>query len=334
MQTHRRAVDTLAVSLGLTHWQDWYGVTARQIAKQGAGGLLWYYYTGSPASMLQSLYPERPWNAWKFARVPVGYWSDLRKQRHAVDAMAQQLQVQHWQDWFSVTPEQAQKQAGGCSSRSLLMNHYSGSVLQMLRSVYPEHPWPAHVPPFTTHPKKFWSRLHNQRHALDTLAHTLSLHTQEDWYKVTSEQLRHELSAGLLSHYNSSPFLLLRAVFPECMWLPWRFTRVSRRWWRNPQNQKQFVRHLQHTLGVRTWSDWYSVTVDQVVREGGSGLLEFYGCSMCQVMRALFPQQQWQSWKFTERGKVVQQYLHLQAEQGGKEGGREEGGGKRGRGWG
>src|SRR5690606_27838305 len=59
----------------ISHWEDWYEVTKRQIGEKGGWGLL-TRYNNSPSSLITSVFPWYPWQLWRFCGVPDGYWED------------------------------------------------------------------------------------------------------------------------------------------------------------------------------------------------------------------------------------------------------------------
>ncbi len=47
-------------------------------------------------------------------------------------------------------------------------------------------------------------------------------------------------------------------------------------------------------------SDWYYVSIQQVAKYGGSGLLHRYGNSLTQALRSIYPQHNWKAWRFSD----------------------------------
>ncbi len=98
---------------------------------------------------------------WDLRKFPSrGYWSDVDNQRKFMDHMALKLRILHlmkkvtlvdvnnMQDWYTISVVQFCKMGG-----SSLLNHYGGSLIKALQSIYPQHVWksfrlstPHHVP--------------------------------------------------------------------------------------------------------------------------------------------------------------------------------------------
>lgn len=67
---------------------------------------------------------------------------------------------------------------------------------------------------------------------------------------------------------------LLPLAYPEHEWQHWRLqTPLRPLYWKNKEYQKKFLWWLGLKLGIKTWSDWYSLTKRQVKDHGGAYLL-------------------------------------------------------------
>lgn len=136
----RHAMQQLAKALSIREQEDWYGASVKQMSTPGTGGLLYGVYKGSPARMLQTLYPEFQWQPWRFSKVPAGFWGLLVRQRQAVENLAVKLQVQNWEDWYHVTVDQV-KSHRDSGVATLLRMDYGWSIYRMMEALFPEHPW-------------------------------------------------------------------------------------------------------------------------------------------------------------------------------------------------
>ena len=46
--------------------EDWYNITGEQINTNGGGGLLSFYYKGSPQEFVMDVFPDYDWEPWNF----------------------------------------------------------------------------------------------------------------------------------------------------------------------------------------------------------------------------------------------------------------------------
>ncbi len=65
----------------------------------------------------------------------------------------------------------------------------------------------------------------------------------------------------LVSYHDDSPAKLLKTVFPEYKWLPWRFSKVSKGFWDKIENRKSFVEWVEKELNIKKQEDWYNVDI-------------------------------------------------------------------------
>ena len=45
----------------------------------------------------------------------------------------------------------------------------------------------------------------------------------EDWYQITWKIINDNYGGGLIKKYNGSPYSLLKTIYPDYDWLPWKF---------------------------------------------------------------------------------------------------------------
>jgi hypothetical protein len=125
---------------------------------------------------------------------------------------------------------------------------------------------------------------------------------------VTAQQVHNLGGAGLLSHqYEDSVWRLLTTVYPSHDWQEWRFTRVPVGFWDDPKGQHKFLSHVAKLHGIKSMSDWYRLTSDDVTSLGGAGLLSRYGNSMYEMLRQAYPSHVWQAWRFDKAPITRQQ---------------------------
>ena len=58
----------------------------------------------------------------------------------------------------------------------------------------------------------------------------------------------------------SHPHMLLSSVYPEYPWIPWKWARVPKGYWFNPENKQKFIEWAGKELGIKEMSDWYKIT--------------------------------------------------------------------------
>jgi hypothetical protein len=71
----------------------------------------------------------------------------------------------------------------------------------------------------------------------------------QDWAKIGG--------GGLIWKYKTTS-KLLKAVYPDYKWLPWKFS--SKNAWKNENNIREFFDYAGKQLGVNSFDDWYKVS--------------------------------------------------------------------------
>eukprot|EP01114_Cavostelium_apophysatum_P017721 TRINITY_DN5331_c0_g1_i3.p1 TRINITY_DN5331_c0_g1~~TRINITY_DN5331_c0_g1_i3.p1 ORF type:complete len:845 (-),score=169.37 TRINITY_DN5331_c0_g1_i3:2211-4745(-) len=145
--------------------------------------------------------------------------------------------------------------------------------------------------------KGYWSDINNQRNFLLSLAKVLKLKKTSELTSLTSTVLKKHGGAGLLNHYEGSLIRCLRTAFPSEKWNPLDFSHVPSNYWSDIEHQRTFLNKLAETLKLSSRSDWAFVTAAAVQKNGGSGLLDFYGGSLLRCLQAVFPNENWKQKK-------------------------------------
>eukprot|EP01118_Nematostelium_gracile_P015920 TRINITY_DN6480_c0_g2_i1.p1 TRINITY_DN6480_c0_g2~~TRINITY_DN6480_c0_g2_i1.p1 ORF type:complete len:190 (-),score=30.60 TRINITY_DN6480_c0_g2_i1:134-703(-) len=173
-------MDHLAKKLKITKMEDWYDVTVRQVLETIGKGLL-RKYKSSPSCLVMSMFTEHKWDVSKFARRK-GIWDDLQLQRNVMSDLAKRLNIKKMEDWYDVGVVQIYENGG----KGLLYKH-GNSPSKMIVSVLNHHKWD--LSRFINR-KGVLDDFHHRVELMDQLAKRLDIKQVEDWYHVTSTQIR------------------------------------------------------------------------------------------------------------------------------------------------
>jgi hypothetical protein len=69
------------------------------------------------------------------------------------------------------------------------------------------------------------------------------------------------------------------------------------------KNQREYFDWLAKQLDIKTPDDWYNVKLADVDKLHGAGLLHQYGNSLVKALANVYPEYQWNEWKFTQVSK-------------------------------
>jgi hypothetical protein len=76
-------------------------------------------------------------------------------------------------------------------------------------------------------------------------------------------------------------------------------------YWDIHENRLNYMTWLQQKLKFQNMSDWYNIKTDDFIQNGGKTLLKKYNDSPLRVLMSVYPEYQWQPWRF---GKTTSGY--------------------------
>lgn len=135
------------------------------------------------------------------------------------------------------------------------------------------------------------------RRFLDRLGKKLGFKDFKDWYSLKLKDVVWNGGSSFLSTYGSIPDMVGR-IYTEHTWTIWKFRQLPHGYWDNKKNVLHFVEYLAEQLGFKDMKDWYRISSEDIVKNGGSQLLEKYGDSCSEVIISAYPEYDWTIWKF------------------------------------
>lgn len=184
--------------------------------------------------------------------------------------------------WARVRTAQVRALGGGG-----LLRRYNGSLAAAVRELLPEQECQGLLAPRKPH--GYWRETGRARAFLEQLAEEKGVRCAADWASITTEDVRKAGGSALLRQYSYSLSALLVNELPELRSAE-ALLRPRRRWhrWECPEERRKFLEDLAARRGLRTPADWRRVTVEEVRREGGAGLLAASG-GLAQALQEAFP---------------------------------------------
>ena len=204
--------------------EGWRSITKKQIQDSGGRGLFDVFPSLSDA--LRALRPGHEWDSFQLrSRMTKKYWNDPINHRKFFDRLGVALGLQTWEEWNEVSVATVKRHGGGP-----LLSRYT-SLSQALQTLYPEFPWNEFER--LSLPQKFWDNPSNVRDFLSRVAKEYQITSQEDWYRVSREQLIRLKGARLLQKQGGLHGVL-ESAFPDEKWdlrrLQSSRKRASQRW--------------------------------------------------------------------------------------------------------
>jgi hypothetical protein len=135
-------------------------------------------YGRSVSKLLEATKPELQLKPWLFRHVPPNFWSDRTKHKEYFDWLLKHMELSTMDHWYEVTAADV-KRYGGVG---LLANYYANSLINALKTVYPEHEWLEWK--FSKASKSFWEDEIRRKQYMSWLKRHLNYSKPEDWYKL------------------------------------------------------------------------------------------------------------------------------------------------------
>ena len=195
-------LDSLAGKLGYKELDDWYRARKTDFYNNEGGSLL-QAFDGSPSKLLSFVYPHHNWKVWKFGTVSKGYWNDKENRKNFLDELGRNLGYNQLDDWYNISNLDFVNSGG----TGLL----KFTILRLLQSAYPEHTW--YPWKFTRVAEHYWEDTSNCKQFLEYLKEQCDVKTDEDWGKVTHQEIRKHGGRALTEKYQSIP-KMLAAIYP------------------------------------------------------------------------------------------------------------------------
>lgn len=147
-----------------------------------------------------------------------------------------------------------------------------------------------------------WNSLENQREFARGLAETYGWAQMEDWYSLKKKHFEECGGAGLLvGIYKGSPTAFLNTVFPNELWLPWKFTNTPQGFWNSAENARFFFDWMAQQKEFKSIDGFYSVSQNEYRQYGGMGLQRKFNGSRLEMLKFAYPCKEWCEWKFHPR---------------------------------
>lgn len=219
------------------------------------------------------------------------------EERIFFDSLASKLKIKHWQEWYSITPQDIRNHGGNEGLQ--ILTKYGNSVLKALSKNYSENNWDlcrySHVPP------SFWTIIINQRYFLDQISTFLNFSSWENWYTITSQDLVLNGGKGLIDAYNGCIFSAITNIYSEFKWEPWQFKniKIPDEYW-NSSTFRFYFDSLAKHLNYKEISDFYNIKRRDIEEFGGIFIIErYFGNSISKAIIENFSDYDWKPWLFS-----------------------------------
>lgn len=142
--------------------------------------------------------------------------------------------------------------------------------------------------------------MEKQRTFLDSIGSEIGVKGSDlsPWYKASSTALKNLGVSSLLAlNYRFSPSNMLKSVYPEYDWLPWKFTRIPSTLGRDPEVMRKALAYIERERNILRWEDWYQVSSTVLNGLGLAALFAQVG-GLFQALKTYRPEFPWEEGQF------------------------------------
>jgi hypothetical protein len=125
---------------------------------------------------------------------------------------------------------------------------------------------------------KFWKNRRNCELYMQWLANISNIETPENWYNIKEDLFLENDGSKLLECHNNLISNVLKDLYPEYDWLPWRFDDHPETLWDDIKMVRKFFDWMKNCMQLKDDIDWWHyITAKDIDRCGGKKILENYG---------------------------------------------------------
>ena len=232
--------------------EDWNLITMDHIRSNGGSSLCKKYSMYDIKSM------ACPEGKLTFDNPP-GYWENKENVNKFLLEIKQKYNLNTPKDWNKIKTIHITSNGGW----SLLKKY---SIYELKCMACPEGKLIFNIPP---HPPGYWENMENIYQFLSKIKQEFNLSTPEDWNLITKDHFKASGGISLLNKY--SMYELKCMACPEGKSM---FTNpLPPKYWENKENVSEFLLKLKQKYELNTTEDWKRISRNQIVSEGGWGLL-------------------------------------------------------------
>ena len=232
---------------------DWNSITQKHIQSKEGGALLKKY---SMFELKCMGCPEGK-STFKNPPQPPGYWDNQENIDKFLSEIKEKYNLNTPDDWNSITQKHIQSNGGGA-----LLNKHSLFELKCMGC-------PEGKSTFKN-PAGYWDNQENIDKFLSEIKEKYNLNTPDDWDSITTNHITSHGGWRLVKKY--SLFEIKCMGCPEGK-LIFNIPPQPRGYWNNQENIDNFISKIKEKYNLNTPEDWKRLSKNQIIKEGGSGLL-------------------------------------------------------------
>lgn len=199
---------SIATQFHIQTFEDWYSFSGKNVYKLPGAATFMKKFDNSLNKALKTIYPNYPWEDFKFKRKRKNFWSDPSSKRRFLDFLYQKYNFSSLDDFYQIS-QKILLQNGG----KTVCNYSQQGVFNILKEAYPHHTWDIlEGPNFRKH--SFFRSKQNIREYILYLIRNFRIERMEDWYRISVMQIG-SLKGGYSIRFRGGLFTLLSTYYPK-----------------------------------------------------------------------------------------------------------------------
>lgn len=226
-------------------------------------------------------------------RIPENHWEKEENVIKFLIFVSQQLNYKNCEDWYKCSRKMIENFGG-----REIFNHHK-NIVDLLNKIYKGRyeflEWK-----FVSAISGFWNSEDNCIKYMKWLEKELGYTKEEDWYQINSDILRKNYGNGMVNNSRKYAYYnILKKIYPEYNWLPWKFTRASDKFWEDINNQRKYMEWLFKKLNYINIEDWSKIGSEEIINNCGGAILRRYK-TLFNLFQQIYPEHNWVRWNFDQ----------------------------------
>ena len=211
--------------------------------------------------LITDIYQDYDWLPWKFNRLSIDFWKDDKFARRYLDWLANELNIKSMDDWYNISIK--------VTIYYLIINSFYFLFFLFIYDIFNFMLFLFVNFLFIFYIIKFFLFFIFLLllflfafifHIFEYLIFNIFIfYYFYYFFLLICKDIANKNGYILIELYDMSLPKLLKSVYPEYPWLPWKFVRLPRNYWSNIENQREFMQYLSKQLNIKELSDWYNI---------------------------------------------------------------------------
>ena len=148
IKKQKEYMDNLFIILNLNLIEDWLNISKEKFIQNGGKNLLNYYYKGDFSLLLQTIYPNYPFDFKLLKFKSQNYFKSIENQKEFLEYLFIKFKLNSLEDWVNISQKnlKLKKNLIEKGGMKILLSYYKNDMKKILSTIYPNYPWTFYTP--------------------------------------------------------------------------------------------------------------------------------------------------------------------------------------------